>query len=167
MRPDAVVVGKAMGNGFPLSGVIATPQLIQAFETGPLYFNTFAGGNVACATGLAVLQALERRALQANAHAVGAKLLAALHALQLRFPDDIGHVRGRGFFLGVEMVRSRASQAAAPGKAKWLQESMKRAQVCHPAWRSCVRSLDKLCSSWDRMRCSLLVRDAALAATAL
>lgn len=129
VKPDAVVVGKAMGNGFPVSGVIATPKLLQAFEAGPLYFNTFAGGNTACASGLAVLRAIAHDHLQENARAVGEQLLAGLHKLQQQFPEDIGHVRGRGFFIGVELVHSCASQTAAPGKAKWLQEALKREHV--------------------------------------
>ena len=143
VQPDAVVVGKAMGNGFPISGVITTEKLLAAFEDGPLYFNTFAGGNVACATGLAVLQALEQRKLQSNAQKVGGKVAEGLRKLQCDFPEDIGDVRGFGFFQGVEFVLSCSCKSPAPGKAKWIQERMKAGQVrpvkyLQHCWASCA-----------------------------
>ena len=129
MVPDAVVVGKAMGNGYPLSGVITTPALLSAFEAGPLYFNTFAGGNVACATGMAVLDALQRLGLQANAREVGARVAAGLLRLRGAFPEHVGDVRGRGFFQGVEFVQGAEGLQRSPGKAKWVQEALKSEHV--------------------------------------
>src|SRR3954447_10950233 len=59
VTPDIVTLGKPMGNGFPVGGVVTRPELLDAFcrETG--YFNTFAGNPVAAAAGLAVLEVIE------------------------------------------------------------------------------------------------------------
>jgi 4-aminobutyrate aminotransferase-like enzyme len=130
VRPDIVTMGKAMGNGFPVSGVVASAEAAAAFELGPLYFNTYGGCNAAAASGLAVLQVMEAQGLQSHAKRVGQEVLAGLDKLRQRFPEDVGVVRGMGMFLGIEMVQSRACKRHAPGKAKWLKERLKAKHVC-------------------------------------
>lgn len=130
IEPDMAVLGKAMGNGFPLSAVVMTERLAAAFAAGPLYFNTFAGSNAACVSGLAVLREVQQRGLQEHAWQVGKSVLSALQAVQQTFPEDVGDVRGQGLFLGIELVTSAASRAPAPGKAKWVKERMKAHKVC-------------------------------------
>ncbi|MCB1663809.1 MAG: aminotransferase class III-fold pyridoxal phosphate-dependent enzyme, partial [Pseudomonadales bacterium] len=55
VTPDIVTLGKPMGNGHPISGVIARAELINEFGRTAMYFNTFGGNPVSCAVGLAVL----------------------------------------------------------------------------------------------------------------
>ena len=110
--PDIVVLGKPMGNGFPLAGVITTPEIAASFDNGMEFFSTFGGSPVACAAGLAVLDVLRDEGLQENARRVGAGLLEALRHLALEHPI-IGDVRGAGLFLGIELVRDR--QTLEPG----------------------------------------------------
>jgi 4-aminobutyrate aminotransferase-like enzyme len=129
VMPDIVVCGKAMGNGYPLAGVITTHVLSQKFATGPAYFNTFGGGNVACASGLAVLSAIRQDSLQQNSSVLGKYLLDQLNIICDTFPDIIGNVRGRGLFIGVEIVRSRQSKHPCPGKAVFIKEHMKSQKV--------------------------------------
>ena len=57
--PDMVVMGKPMGNGYPIGGVAVKPDLLATFGTTAGYFNTFGGNPVAAAAGLAVLETLE------------------------------------------------------------------------------------------------------------
>lgn len=112
--PDIVVLGKPMGNGFPLAGVVTTPEIAASFDNGMEFFSTFGGNPVACAAGLAVLDVLEEERLQENARDVGAHLLAGLRGL--RHPI-IGDVRGAGLFLGVELVRDRTTLEPADEEA--------------------------------------------------
>ena len=67
VTPDIVVLGKPIGNGFPLAAVITTPEIAASFDNGMEFFSTFGGNPVACAAGLAVLDVLEDEGLQENA----------------------------------------------------------------------------------------------------
>jgi 4-aminobutyrate aminotransferase-like enzyme/Ser/Thr protein kinase RdoA (MazF antagonist) len=114
--PDVVVLGKPIGNGFPLAAVITTPEIAASFDNGMEFFSTFGGNPVACAAGLAVLEVLDEEGLQERALRVGRHLAARLRALQERHPV-IGDVRGSGLFLGVELVRHRATLEPATREA--------------------------------------------------
>jgi 4-aminobutyrate aminotransferase-like enzyme/Ser/Thr protein kinase RdoA (MazF antagonist) len=104
--PDIVVLGKPIGNGFPLAAVITTPRIAASFDNGMEFFSTFGGNPVACAAGLAVLEVLEDEGLQENALVVGDYLLRGLRSME---HEMIGDVRGSGLFLGVEFVRNRST----------------------------------------------------------
>jgi len=120
--PDIVTLGKPIGNGHPLAAVVTTPQIARSFVTGMEYFNTFGGNPVSCAIGLAVLDAIRDERLMANAAEVGGYLSAGLHELQRRH-ECIGEVRGRGLFLGVDLVSDRTSLAPATELARAVVEA--------------------------------------------
>ncbi|MEO7913559.1 MAG: aminotransferase class III-fold pyridoxal phosphate-dependent enzyme, partial [Roseiflexaceae bacterium] len=117
--PDIVVLGKPIGNGFPLAAVVTTPEIAAAFDNGMEFFSTFGGNPVACAAGLAVLDVLRDQQLQAHALRVGSRLLAGLRGLIERHPI-VGDARGSGLFLGLELVRNRSTLAPAPDAATYL-----------------------------------------------
>jgi len=117
--PDIVVLGKPIGNGFPLAAVVTTPEIAAAFDNGMEFFSTFGGNPVACAAGLAVLDVLRDEQLQAHALRVGTRLLAGLRELIERHPI-VGDARGSGLFLGLELVRNRSTLAPAPAAASYL-----------------------------------------------
>jgi 4-aminobutyrate aminotransferase-like enzyme/Ser/Thr protein kinase RdoA (MazF antagonist) len=114
--PDIVTMGKPIGNGFPLGAVVTTPQIAAAFANGMEYFNTFGGGPVAAAVGLAVLDVMESEQLQRNALEVGRHLLAGLQGLVERHPLA-GEARGMGLFVGLELVRDRSTLEPAAREA--------------------------------------------------
>lgn len=99
--PDIVTMGKPMGNGFPMGGVVTRPELLEAFCAGTGYFNTFGGNPVAAAAGSAVLDVLEEEGLIENAATTGAYLTEGLSALSAHFPE-IGARRGAGLFIGLD-----------------------------------------------------------------
>jgi 4-aminobutyrate aminotransferase-like enzyme len=111
--PDIVTMGKPMGNGFPMGGVATRPDLLDCFTAEVKYFNTFGGNPVAAAAGLAVLDVIRDEGLMENAAATGAYFAEGLRALGNRHAP-IGDVRGAGLFLGLELVRDRASKTPAP-----------------------------------------------------
>jgi 4-aminobutyrate aminotransferase-like enzyme/Ser/Thr protein kinase RdoA (MazF antagonist) len=112
--PDIVVLGKPIGNGFPLAAVITTAEIAASFDNGMEFFSTFGGNPVACAAGLAVLEVLEEEGLQENALRVGNYLLSALRGMD---HEIIGDVRGSGLFLGIELVRDRTTLEPASAEA--------------------------------------------------
>jgi 4-aminobutyrate aminotransferase-like enzyme len=126
--PDIVTMGKPFGNGHPLGCVVATREVAQAFQTGMEYFNTFGGNPVSCAVGLAVLDVLEDEHLQENARAMGDLLLTGLRSLQNRH-RILGDVRGRGLFLGFEMVKDPETLEPAAAEASALVNRMKEEGV--------------------------------------
>jgi 4-aminobutyrate aminotransferase-like enzyme/Ser/Thr protein kinase RdoA (MazF antagonist) len=117
--PDIVVLGKPIGNAFPLAAVVTTEEIASTFNTGMEFFSTFGGNPVACAAGLAVLEVLEEERLQERALRVGAHLAEGLKALQ-EGHDLIGDVRGSGLFLGIDFVLDRHTREPAPLEACYV-----------------------------------------------
>jgi 4-aminobutyrate aminotransferase-like enzyme/Ser/Thr protein kinase RdoA (MazF antagonist) len=117
--PDIVVLGKPIGNGFPLAAVVTTPEIAASFANGMEFFSTFGGNPVACAAGLAVLDVLEEEKLQENALRVGDYWIGKLKAMQERFPL-MGDVRGSGLFLGIDLVRDTISRVPATEEADYV-----------------------------------------------
>jgi 4-aminobutyrate aminotransferase-like enzyme/Ser/Thr protein kinase RdoA (MazF antagonist) len=117
--PDIVVLGKPIGNAFPLAAVITTPEIAASFNNGMEFFSTFGGNPVACAAGLAVLDVLREENLPQNALRVGARWMERLCELQTRHAL-IGDVRGSGLFLGIDLVNDRSSRAPATEQASYI-----------------------------------------------
>lgn len=126
--PDIVTLGKPIGNGHPLAAVVTTVEIAEAFDNGMEYFNTFGGNPVSCAVGRAVLDVVQDEGLQENALQVGNHFLAGLRDIAQRHPL-IGDVRGRGLFLGVELVRDPDSLEPAAEEAAQVIEAMKEAGI--------------------------------------
>ena len=124
--PDLVTLGKPMGNGYPVAGVVGAPALFETFGARTRYFNTFGGTPVACAAASAVLRVLEREALQQNAAATGSMMLQALRE-RVDKRAGIGAVRGTGLFMGVDIVESDGSPA--PTRAASIVNLMREAGV--------------------------------------
>jgi len=117
--PDIVVLGKPIGNAFPLAAVITTPEIAASFDNGMEFFSTFGGNPVACAAGLAVLDVLEEEQLQQNALRVGSLLVNLLEEMQSHYPL-VGDVRGSGLFLGLDLVLDRGTREPATDQASYV-----------------------------------------------
>ena len=126
--PDIVVLGKPIGNGHPVSAVITTPEIADAFDTGMEFFSTFGGSTVSCAIGLTVLEVVLEENLQANALNTGKRLLEGLTPFIERFPV-VGDVRGSGLFLGIELVRNRETLEPAKEEADFIINRMRDAGI--------------------------------------
>ena len=122
IEPDMVVMGKPMGNGFPVAAVLVRSELLEAVPGEVELFSTFGGNPVACAAALAVLAVIEDEGLVANAAKVGAYLRQGLLTLAERHPL-IGDVRGEGLLLGVELTDEAREPAA--GHARKMTEAMR------------------------------------------
>lgn len=104
--PDIVTLGKPIGNGHPMAAVITTREIADTFANGMEYFNSFGGNPVSCAVGLAVLDVIETEGLREKAATTGRHLQERLNDMASRHPL-IGDVRGRGLFIGIELVNNR------------------------------------------------------------
>jgi 4-aminobutyrate aminotransferase-like enzyme len=101
--PDIAVMGKPMGNGMPIAGLVARPEVLAEFGNRIRYFNTFGGNSVCVAAAAAVLDVIDDEGLQDNALRVGRYLRSTLDGLAADRPR-IGAVRGAGLYAGVDVV---------------------------------------------------------------
>jgi acetylornithine aminotransferase len=97
IMPDLISMAKGMGNGFPIGGLLISPDFKA---THGLLGTTFGGNHLACAAGLAVLEVLEAENLQAKALELGEKLIE-----ELRQIPGVAEVRGKGLMIGVDLDR--------------------------------------------------------------
>lgn len=124
VTPDIVTMGKPMGNGHPLAGVIYRREIAQKFHGDVVCFNTFGGNPVSCAVGMAVLDVLEGEGLIENARVTGEYLLKSFDELK-RNHDLIGDVRGRGLYFAVELVQDRQTKAPATQQTRQVVNGMR------------------------------------------
>ena len=123
--PDIITLGKSIGNGHPLSVVITKKNIAQAFNNGMEYFNSFGGNPVSCEVGQAVLDIIKQEELQKNAHETGAYLLDGLKDIQNKY-NIIGDVRGRGLFIGIELIKNHDKMMPAPDETELVVNQMKQ-----------------------------------------
>ena len=97
IKPDIITVAKGIANGFPMGGVLISPEFKPVY--GQLG-TTFGGNHLACAAALAVLDVFEEEHLVENADTVGNYLMGKLKELN---SDRIKDVRGRGLMIGIDL----------------------------------------------------------------
>ncbi|PYB69855.1 MULTISPECIES: aminotransferase class III-fold pyridoxal phosphate-dependent enzyme [Rhizobium] len=124
VEPDIVTMGKPMGNGHPIAALATRRDIAERLQKHTGYFNTFGGNTVSAVVGNACLDVLVGEDLQGNAARSGSFLMSGLRALMERH-EIIGHIQGRGLFLGVELVTDRETRAPAKLAARWVRERMK------------------------------------------
>jgi 4-aminobutyrate aminotransferase-like enzyme len=109
--PDVMTVGKGIGGGFPLSGVVSTDELTAKppFSNPSGSSSSYGGNPLASAAGLASLEIILGEKLAENAKRVGRSMLAKLEQMKEKH-RPVGDVRGRGLLLGVEMVEDRRTK---------------------------------------------------------
>ena len=99
IKPDLISVAKGIGNGFPMAGLLISPEFTPVY--GQLG-TTFGGNHLACASALAVLDVMEEENLVENARIVGDYLIEKLKELQKTEPHIVD-VRGKGLMIGIEL----------------------------------------------------------------
>lgn len=111
VAPDIMTVGKGMGSGFPVSGVLLSEDLGKSEPFGkPSASSSSYGGNPLAAVAVAqTLRTIKHEALVENSAAVGSFMLARLKELQEKY-EFVGDVRGRGLLIGIDLVRDRKTR---------------------------------------------------------
>ncbi|HEY6645052.1 acetyl ornithine aminotransferase family protein [Povalibacter sp.] len=110
VAPDIMSLAKGLGSGLPIGMVVAKKTLMEKWQRGA-HGNTYGGNPLCCAAALATLDLVDTQ-YRANAAEVGTYFMNQLRDLQGRFPC-IGHVRGKGLMLGMELVEDRSSKIPA------------------------------------------------------
>ena len=112
--PDILCMAKAMGNGLPIGGIVAAEPVATAWHHGE-HGTTFGGNPVACAAGIAVIEAIERENLCERAVRLGGEVMARAESWQERAPV-LREVRGRGLMVGLEFVNADGTPAAGTAR---------------------------------------------------
>jgi adenosylmethionine-8-amino-7-oxononanoate aminotransferase len=139
VTPDLLVVAKGLGGGYqPIGAVLAQRRIVEAMSGGSGFFqhgHTYLGHPVACAAALAVQQVIERDGLLQQVRQRGEYLQALLRDTFGDHPN-VGDIRGRGLFWGVELVRERPGKSPFdPGlklHARVKKEAMARGLMVYP-----------------------------------
>ena len=139
VAPDLLTIAKGLGAGYqPIGAVIATDGIWQAFRDGSGFFHhghTYMGHATACAAAVAVQEVIRRDKLLENVRRRGAELRAALDD-RLGNHHHVGDIRGRGLFVGLELVEDRPSkrpfEPARRTHAAVKREAMARGLMCYP-----------------------------------
>ena len=117
VAPDILVLGKGLGGGIlPIAAVLARPELDVGAEWAFGHY-THEKNPVTARAALTTIEIIEDEGLVENAARVGALAMERLDDMKWRIPE-IGDVRGRGLFLGVELVRDRAGMEPDPDLAE-------------------------------------------------
>ena len=125
VTPDMVSLGKPMGNGYPVAGLVLQPKVIAEFGAKARYFNTFGGNAVAAATAMAVLKVIEEEGLLTNVADAGAHFRAGLDALATRH-SALGQVRSAGLFLAVDI---QSDGQPDPARAARLVNALRQERI--------------------------------------
>jgi 4-aminobutyrate aminotransferase-like enzyme len=126
--PDIVTMGKPMGNGVPISGVVFRSEVAEEFGRSVRYFNTFAGSSVPVAAGTAVLDVFEEENVQQRVLENGLLLRAGLAELTRESPY-VAEVRGSGLYAGVEIVKDRETLTPDRKRAEDVISDMRDRRV--------------------------------------
>lgn len=139
VAPDLLTCAKGLGAGYqPIGAVLVANKVFRAIADGSgafIHGFTYMGHATACAAALAVQETVERDDLLANVRARGANLFAALRD---RFGNHrhVGDIRGRGLFIGIELVSDRTGKEpfdpALKLHAEIKSEAMARGLICYP-----------------------------------
>ena len=124
VSPDIVVMGKPMGSGLPVSGVVATEEITNSFHKKAFYFNTTAATPLQAAVGRTVIDIIQDEGLIENAAKVGNYLKNELKNIKDNF-DFLGDVRGPGLFIGLDIVDNKEDKNPDKDKAIKLVEKLK------------------------------------------
>ncbi|KIC28502.1 aspartate aminotransferase family protein [Leisingera sp. ANG-M6] len=139
VAPDILCIAKGLGAGYqPIGAMLCTKRIYEAIEHGSGFFqhgHTYIGHPVATAAGLAVVKAMLERGLVQRCAEMGEKLQAALEERFGQHPN-VGDIRGRGLFRGVELVADRETKAPFdPGlglAGKIKKAAFQAGLICYP-----------------------------------
>ena len=122
VEPDIVTTAKALGGGFPISGITGRQDLMDSVHASGVG-TTYGGNPTACVAGLAVLDIIEEEDLLARAQTIGERIRSRFLELQTRYPV-IGDVRGLGAMVGMELVEDPETKKPAGAFAKTLRQKL-------------------------------------------
>jgi 4-aminobutyrate aminotransferase len=164
VTPDILTIAKGLASGLPLSGVVASLELMKKWTPGS-HGGTYGGNAVACAAAAASIQVIRDEGLLENARARGEQMMTGLAHLQEANPS-MGDVRGLGLMIGVEFTSpdGKPDKKAAKAVVHACQEQKLLLLTCGP-WDNTIRFIPPLVVTQEQVEYALGVFEEALAET--
>ena len=161
LKPDIVTIAKGLASGLPLSGVIASLDLMKKWTPGS-HGGTYGGNVVAAAAAVATVQTIREEGLLENSRARGVQLITGLRKLQEEYPM-IGDVRGLGLMIGVEFRSEERKPLGNVAKSivKQCFEENMMLLTCGP-WDNTIRFIPPLIITEDEVNLALKILSNAL-----
>ncbi|WOL08940.1 ornithine aminotransferase, mitochondrial [Canna indica] len=148
VRPDVVILGKALGAGvIPVSAVLADKEIMLCIKPGE-HGSTFGGNPLASAVAIAALDVIKEEGLIERAAKLGQELRDQLVKIQLRFPQIIKEVRGRGLLNAIDLNNKALSPVSAYDLCIKLKE---RGILAKPTHDTIIRLAPPLCISLEEL----------------
>ena len=120
VKPDVITLAKALGNGWPISAVVATGQIGDSFEPGD-HFSTWGANPVVCAAAGATIDYIVENRLCENAERTGTLLLRRLKEMETEH-EIVGEARGKGLMIGVEIVKNKKTKEPISDQCKMIRK---------------------------------------------
>jgi 4-aminobutyrate aminotransferase len=122
LEPDIISVAKGLASGFPLGGIVASAEIMDSWAPGQ-HASTFGANPVAVEAALATLEVISSEKLVENAVKMGRVAMKRLEEMKEKY-EVVGDVRGKGLFIGVEIVKNKKS------KERGVREAQAIVRVC-------------------------------------
>ncbi len=119
VKPEVITLAKALGNGWPISAVVALEQIGDSFEAGD-HFSTWGASPVMCAAAGATIDYIVENRLWENAEKMGTLLMKRLKELESTY-DIIGEVRGKGLMIGIEIIKDNKTKEPGVDECKEIR----------------------------------------------
>jgi len=132
--PDMITMSKTLGGGLPISALLTTNEIAQAFAEPepPLYYTTFGSNPLMAAAALANIETIMKEKPWERAEELGKYWINGLRKLQDKY-DVIGDVRGKGVMIGVELVKDRKTKEPAKEESVRLKKEAGKRGLILPA----------------------------------
>jgi len=161
VQPDLIAIGKGMGNGLPISGVIGRGDVLDLPEVGNMS-STHSGNPLVCSAASAVLDELEERGLVKQAKSKGALFLQRLEDLKSKYPQ-IKFISGRGLIAAVIFSEEHCSPSASTFASQVAERSMQKGLLVVHTGRESIKLGPPLTTPIDALLEAVDVLDQSIA----
>jgi 4-aminobutyrate aminotransferase len=162
LEPDVISVAKGLASGMPLGGIIAGAEIMRSWVPGQ-HASTFGANPVAVEAALATLEVINSERLMENAVKMGRVAMKRLEEMKERY-EMVGDVRGKGLFIGVELVKSKRTKERGVREAQAVERAcFKEGLILIGAGRNTLRVIPPLNVARDELEEGLDVMEGAIA----
>ena len=159
-EPDILVVAKSIAGGLPLSGIIASKEIMDKVHPGTIG-GTFIGNPLACASALAVLKKMQDEDYPAKALAIAEKCRTRFEGWKAKY-SVVGDVRGIGAMMGVEFIKDEKKTPDPDLVNRIVSAAWEKGLIIEAAGGNTIRFLAPLCMTDVQLEAGLEIYEQAI-----